>query len=120
MMSGALVLLSVASLGRFYFSYKPPGIDGNALAHLLAYGTGLEIPSFLGRAEFHSRFFPYAKSLLPVALVLMALLSAFSFHSSRSTESKWCPIWRLHWTAGVRFSLHCWPAAPPPVIRHVI
>ena len=88
MMSGALVFLSVASLGLFYFSYKPPGIDGNALAHLLAYGTGQEIPSFLSRAELHSRLCPYAKSLLPAALVLMALQSVFSFHSSRSTELK--------------------------------
>ena len=82
------MFLSVASLGLFYFSYKPPGIDGNALAHLLAYGTGQEIPSFLSRAELHSRLCPYAKSLLPAALVLMALQSVFSFHSSRSTELK--------------------------------
>lgn len=87
-MSGALVLLSVGSLGLFYFSYKPPGIDGNALAPLLAYGTGQEIQSFLSRAELHNRLLPFVKLLLPFAMVLMALLSVFSFHSSRSTESK--------------------------------
>jgi hypothetical protein len=88
MLSGALVLLSVTSLGLFYFSSSPPGIDGNALAHLFACGRGLEISSFLSRAELHSRLLPFVKLLLPFALVLMALLSVFSFHSSRSSESK--------------------------------
>ena len=88
MMSGALALLSVTSLGLFYFSSRPPGIEGNALARLFAYGTGPEIQSFLSGAELHSQLFPYTKLLLTAALVLMALLSAFSFHSSRQTESE--------------------------------
>lgn len=88
MLSGALLLLSVTSLALFYFSCKPAGIDGNALAHLFVYARGLEIQSFLSRAELHSLLLPYAKLLLPVALVLTALLSAISFHSSRSPQSK--------------------------------
>jgi hypothetical protein len=83
---GLLVLLSVTSLLLLYLSSKPHGVDGVALANLMNAGKVPEIHALINHAERHAHLLPYERLGLWGALILMALLSIFTFRRSRSGE----------------------------------
>lgn len=81
---GLLVLLGFTSLVLLYVTTKPHGIDGVAYANLLNAGKIPEIRGLVSSAERHARLLPYWQLSLWGTLVLIAILSVFSFRQSSS------------------------------------
>ena len=85
---GVLVLLSFMSLALLYLSAKPPGINGVAFSDLFNSSRISEIQPLIQSAERHTQFLVYEQAGLLAVLVLIGLLSIFSFRLSRSVASK--------------------------------